>query len=66
MRYRVTMQFADRGLSTVVEEEEISTVLVIGKMMEERLGLSCQGEYVRSVVAVRWYWDTYSALITSH
>lgn len=50
----------------MVEEEEISTVLVIGKMMEERLGLSCQGEYVRSVVAVRWYWDTYSALITSH
>lgn len=49
-----------------VLEEEISSVLVIGKTTWERLGLGCQWDYVGSVVPVPWYWDKYTALISSH
>lgn len=49
-----------------VLEGEISSVLVIGRTTWERLGLSCQWDYVGSVVPVPWYWDKYTALISSH
>lgn len=49
-----------------VLEEEISSVLVIGRTTWERLGLTYQWDYMGSVIPVPWYWDKYTALISSH